>query len=50
MHIAVDSTMTVKEAYQLAEQIEFDTKKEFDTILEMNVIVEPAQPADNAKK
>jgi cation diffusion facilitator family transporter len=41
MHISVDGTMTVQEAYRIAEQIEFDTRKEFDEILEMNVIVEP---------
>jgi cation diffusion facilitator family transporter len=41
MHITVDSVMSVKEATEIATQIEKIVIKEFDDIIEMNVIVEP---------
>jgi len=41
MHVTVDSEMTVKEATEIASEIEKRVIKEFDEIIEMNVIVEP---------
>jgi cation diffusion facilitator family transporter len=43
MHVTVDSKMTVKEATEIAFQIEGQTKRAFRDIIEMNVIVEPAR-------
>jgi cation diffusion facilitator family transporter len=43
MHVTVDSQMTVKEASEIAFQIEGQTKRAFRDIIEMNVIVEPAR-------
>jgi cation diffusion facilitator family transporter len=43
MHVTVDSQMTVKEASEIAFQIEGQTKRVFRDIIEMNVIVEPAR-------
>lgn len=43
MHVTVDSHMTVKEASEIAFQIEGQTKRAFRDIIEMNVIVEPAR-------
>ena len=43
MHVTVDSQMTVKQATEIAFQIEGQTKRAFRDIIEMNVIVEPAR-------
>jgi cation diffusion facilitator family transporter len=43
MHIKLDSDTTVKEAFNIASEIEEKTKKEFDEIIEMNVIIEPSE-------
>lgn len=43
MHVTVDSQMTIKEASEIAFQIEGQTKRAFRDIIEMNVIVEPAR-------
>ena len=47
MHITVNSDMTVKEATKISTEIEEKTKKEFDDIIEVNVIVEPADNKPN---
>jgi cation diffusion facilitator family transporter len=43
MHVTVDSHMTVREASEIAFQIEGQTKRAFRDIIEVNVIVEPAR-------
>jgi len=41
MHVVVDGNMTVKEADQIATQIEEQVKQEFDEITEIKVRIEP---------
>jgi len=41
MHIVVDPNMTVREADQIATQVEEQVKKEFDEITEIKVRIEP---------
>ena len=49
MHIVVDPDMTVREADQIATQVEEQVKKEFDEIAEIKVRIEPHEPeAENA--
>jgi len=47
MHIVVDPNMTVREADQVATQVEEQVKKEFDEITEVKVRIEPSD--DNAE-
>jgi cation diffusion facilitator family transporter len=48
MHIVVDGEMPVKEADQIATQIEEQVKKEFDEVTEIQVRIEP--PKSSTKK
>jgi len=45
MHIIVDGDMSVREADQIATQIEEQVKKEFDEVTEIKVRIEPPEPA-----
>jgi cation diffusion facilitator family transporter len=47
MHIVVDENMTVKEADQVATQIEEQVKQEFDEITEIKVRIEPHETKQN---
>jgi len=47
MHVVVDGNMTVKEADQIAAQIEEHVKQEFDEITEIKVRIEPHEPEQN---
>ncbi len=47
MHIVVDGDMSVKEADQIATQIEEQVKKEFDEVTEIKVRIEPPKPPTN---
>jgi len=44
MHIVVDGKMSVREADQIATQIEEQVKKEFDEVTEIKVRIEPPKP------
>ena len=44
MHVVVDGDMTVREADQIAIQIEEQVKKEFDEVAEIRVKIEPPKP------
>jgi len=48
MHIVVDGDMSVREADQIATQIEEQVKKEFDEVTEIKVRIEP--PESSAKE
>jgi len=48
MHIVVDPNMTVKEADQIATQVEEQVKQEFDEITEIKVRIEPHEPSTRA--
>jgi len=43
MHIVVDANMTVREADQIATQVEEQVKKEFDEVAEIKVRIEPQE-------
>jgi cation diffusion facilitator family transporter len=43
MHIVVDGDMSVREADQIATQIEEQVKKEFDEVIEIKVRIEPPE-------
>jgi cation diffusion facilitator family transporter len=43
MHIVVDGDMPVREAHQIATQIEEQVKKEFDEVTEIKVRIEPPE-------
>jgi len=43
MHVVVDGDMTVKEADQIASQIEEQVKQEFDEVTEIKVRIEPLE-------
>jgi divalent metal cation (Fe/Co/Zn/Cd) transporter len=43
MHIVVDGNMPVREADQIATQIEEQVKKEFDEVIEIKVRIEPPE-------
>jgi cation diffusion facilitator family transporter len=47
MHVVVDGDMSVKEADQIATQIEEQVKKEFDEVTEIKVRIEPPKPPAN---
>jgi cation diffusion facilitator family transporter len=44
MHVVVDGDMSVREADQIAMQIEEQVKKEFDEVTEIRVKIEPPKP------
>jgi len=44
MHVVVDGDMSVREADQIAMQIEEQVKKEFDEVAEIRVKIEPPKP------
>ncbi len=44
MHVVVDGDMPVREADQIATQIEEQVKHEFDEITEIKVRIEPHEP------
>jgi cation diffusion facilitator family transporter len=44
MHVVVDGDMSVREADQIATQIEEQVKKEFDEVTEIKVRIEPPEP------
>jgi len=44
MHVVVDGDMSVKEADQIATQIEEQVKKEFDEVTEIQIRIEPHEP------
>jgi len=44
LHIVVDADMTVKEADQVATEVEEQVKQEFDEIAEIKVRIEPHEP------
>ena len=48
MHVVVDPDMTVREADQIATQVEERVKAEFDEITEIKIRIEP--PDDKAEK
>ncbi len=48
MHIVVDPDMTVKEADQIATQVEEQVKQEFDEVTEIKVRIEPLEPSTRA--
>jgi len=50
MHIVVDPNMTVKEADQIASQIEEQVKQEFDEVTEVKVRIEPHEPTAKTTK
>ncbi len=45
MHIVVDGNMPVREADQIATQIEEQVKKEFDDVTEIKIRIEPSKPS-----
>ena len=45
MHVVVDGDMSVREADQIAMQIEEQVKKEFDEVAEIRVKIEPPKPS-----
>jgi len=45
MHVVVDGDMSVREADQIATQIEEQVKQEFDEVTEIKVRIEPHEPA-----
>jgi len=45
MHVVVDGDMSVREADQIATQIEEKVKQEFDEVTEIKVRIEPHEPA-----
>lgn len=45
MHVVVDGDMSVREADQIATQIEERVKQEFDEVTEIKVRIEPHEPA-----
>jgi len=47
MHVVVDGDMSVREADQIATQIEEQVKQEFDEVTEIKVRIEPHEPATN---
>jgi len=49
MHVVVDGNMTVKEADQIATQIEEQVKQEFDEITEIKVRIEPHETKTKTK-
>jgi len=49
MHVVVDGNMTVKEADQIATQIEEQVKQEFDEITEIKVRIEPHETRTKTK-
>jgi len=49
MHVVVDGAMTVKEADQIATQIEEQVKQEFDEVTEIKVRIEPHESLKNRK-
>jgi len=44
MHVVVDGDMSVKEADQIATQIEEQVKQEFDEVTEIKIRIEPHEP------
>lgn len=46
MHIALDDSMTVKEASEIASEIEERTKQELDEVMELKVRIEPYKSQD----
>jgi divalent metal cation (Fe/Co/Zn/Cd) transporter len=44
MHVVVDGDMTVREADEIAKQIEERVKHEFDDVAEIKVRIEPHEP------
>jgi len=50
MHVVVDGNMTVKEADQIATQIEEHVKREFDEITEIKVRIEPHETTIKTKR
>jgi len=49
MHVVVDGDMSVREADQIATQIEEQVKKEFDEVTEIKVRIEPPEPINEYK-
>jgi cation diffusion facilitator family transporter len=50
MHIVVDGDMSVREADQIATQVEEEVKKEFDEVTEIKVRIEPPESSDKEQK
>ena len=49
MHVVVDGDMSVREADQIAIQIEEQVKKEFDEVTEIRVKIEPPKPSTKSE-
>ena len=49
MHVVVDGDMSVREADQIAMQIEEQVKKEFDEVAEIRVKIEPPKPSTKSE-
>jgi len=45
MHVVVDGDMSVREADQIATQVEEQVRKEFDEVIEIKVRIEPPEPS-----
>lgn len=50
MHIVVDPNMTVREADEIATQVEEQVKNEFDEITEIKVRIEPHEPEPQKRR
>ena len=49
MHVVVDGDMTVREADQIAKQLEEQVKKEFDEVTEIKVRIEPPESSEKSE-
>jgi cation diffusion facilitator family transporter len=49
MHVVVDGNMSVREADQIATQVEEEVKKEFDEVTEIKVRIEPPESSNKRK-